>query len=200
MPTVRTDVLLLAYAQISIIEAMCHDATRKTATDAAWLLYYQLAPEQDRNNQLPESAALRAVSAEAQAIGRAGNDPAALQQYTKTVAELYSMGRRYTYRCLARSAATSALLLRLPPYDPATGAELAEAELDRVCWLLEAVRRIAEGEGNHLAAARAAYDASRHKPRRRRRPVAVAWLSEQVASALDAMWPALVATEPRLTR
>jgi hypothetical protein len=191
MRMVRTDVLLLAFAQVSILDAMCHGVDRKTATDMAYGLYYdRLAPEQDRRNRMPESAALMAMAAEVKMA-----DAAARRLIVDAVQAMDDARPPLTWRydCLANSASVGATMLRVPPFRPGTGSALDAAEVDRIGWLLETVRRVAEGQP-YLEAARAAHDAYLGKPRQKRCPVENAWLAEQVTAALEAIWPALVAS------
>ena len=193
MSLVRPDALLLAYSHASIIEAMTHGMARNEAIDECWSLYFMyLAPEEDTAQDAPP---LRRLSEEMRDAALRG-DIAECQRLMRAWREVVSVSKRYSRNCLARSAAINATLLQTSNTEPSEGVEFDSVELERVIWLLEAVRRVAEGQ-DYLEAARAAYDASLNKPKQKRRPVENDWLREQVTSALDAIWAALGRTEPR---
>jgi len=190
MSKVRPDALLLAYSQVAIIEAMSSGMPRNEALDEAWAMYYsELAPEENSAQDAPPIQHLNNEMFEAAGRG----DRAEAKRLVLAWEEVRRLSKRYSRNCLARSAAINAALLQTPEEG---GVELGDVELERVIWLLETVRRVAEGQ-DHLAAARAAHDASLGKPRQKRKPVENDWLSKEVTSALDAIWTALSRPEPR---
>jgi hypothetical protein len=65
-------------------------------------------------------------------------------------------------------------------------------DLATVDWLEETLRRLSTGGGPLLQAARGAHDQALHKPRRKRAPVELGWLYEQVTTTLDRVWFALL--------
>ena len=71
-------------------------------------------------------------------------------------------------------------------------ATLSRADRDRLVWVLEAVRRVANGV-DPLDAARGASDAAAGRPRQRRAPVGSGWLAAELAEVREATWTALVA-------
>jgi hypothetical protein len=190
MSLARPDALLLAYSQVAILEAMSHGVTRNDAIEDCWMMYFsQLAPEQ---NLAQDQPLLTRLSEEMRA---AWGNPEKFDPLYHAWDQITSASVRYSRNCLARSAAINATLLRTPE---AEGIEFDSTELERVIWLLETVRRVAEGQ-NYLEAARAAHDASLNKPRQKRRPVENEWLMEQVTLSLDAVWRALGRTDARPT-
>jgi hypothetical protein len=192
MSLVRADALLLAYSQLAIIEAMTQGESRNEAEDDAWALYYmQLAPEESIADDAPP---LKRADEEMRAAALRG-DRAEAWRLMRVFREVASVSKRYSRNCLARSVALNAMLLQEPEEK---GIEFDSVELERVIWLLEAVRRVAEGQ-EYLGAARAAHDASLNKPRQKRRPVENDWLAEQVTASLNAIWSALGRPNPRPT-
>jgi hypothetical protein len=103
--------------------------------------------------------------------------------------ELFRGDLTARYGCLGLSAAATADRLR-------GSTALAPEDLGRVRWLLEACRRVALGGDPVGVAARGAHDAHLGRPRRRRRPVEVAWVAEQVDAAQDAVWSAILERPP----
>jgi hypothetical protein len=166
---------LLGYCHVSALELMGEGAAPTPAARAAYELYFTLL----------RAASVRVFPVPPGVVVRA--DGGVFVRHSSCLADSctrihQALVMDWEAFCTAAAQAGD----RSPP-----AAWMHPGDVDRLCWLEETLRRVGEG-GSLLHSARGAHDQALHRPRRKRQPVEAGWLAEQVQTALDHVWYALI--------
>jgi hypothetical protein len=155
--------LTVAYAQCEMLRQIVAGAPRASASEAGWQLFGELiyTVYGQKPPQPPDT------------VGVPTN---CLAESSQAVHDALEM--TWPEFCKARGSGTHPFV------------EVSEETRARVVWLVDAVRRVADGV-SECVAARQALDHAAGKPRKKRKPLDREWLLSELDDALDETWVSL---------